>query len=227
MEYCVYKHTCPKGKVYIGITKNDPLKRWQNGTGYRTNSYFTRAIKKYGWENFEHEIIHVGLTEKEAKEKEIELIAEFKSNLRQYGYNLSSGGESRRGTKLTDEHKEKIRKGNLGKTVSKETKEKLTQLLLKRWSDPEYVNHMREINSGKNNNMYGRKMTDEDKIKRGAKQVVQYSLNGEKVNEYISIHQASDKTHISRDSITKCCNGKFRHAGGYVWRFKEIEKQEA
>ena len=46
MEYCVYMHTCPKGRVYIGITRNNPLKRWQNGTGYRTNEYFTRAIKK-------------------------------------------------------------------------------------------------------------------------------------------------------------------------------------
>ena len=46
MEYCVYMHTCPKGRVYIGITRNNPLKRWQNGTGYRTNEYLTRAIKK-------------------------------------------------------------------------------------------------------------------------------------------------------------------------------------
>ena len=72
MEYCVYMHTCPKGRVYIGITRNNPLKRWQNGTGYRTNEYFTRAIKKYGWENFKHEILFTGLSEKEAQEKEIQ-----------------------------------------------------------------------------------------------------------------------------------------------------------
>ena len=107
MEYCVYMHTCPKGRVYIGITRNNPLKRWQNGTGYRTNEYFTRAIKKYGWENFKHEILFTGLSEKEAKEKEIYLIAKYKSNQRKYGYNISSGGESRSGTKLTEEHKEK------------------------------------------------------------------------------------------------------------------------
>ena len=34
MKYCVYKHTSPSGKVYIGITRNDPIKRWQNGTAH-------------------------------------------------------------------------------------------------------------------------------------------------------------------------------------------------
>lgn len=28
--YCVYKHTSPNGKVYIGITKKKPNDRWEN-----------------------------------------------------------------------------------------------------------------------------------------------------------------------------------------------------
>ena len=80
MEYCVYTHTAPDGRVYVGITSQKPEARWQGGNGYKNNSYFTRAIKKYGWENFKHEILFEGLTVDEAKTKEIELIAEYKSN---------------------------------------------------------------------------------------------------------------------------------------------------
>lgn len=35
--YTVYKHTTPSGKVYIGITKQKPWQRWNNGNGYKNN----------------------------------------------------------------------------------------------------------------------------------------------------------------------------------------------
>lgn len=44
--YCVYKHTGPTGKVYIGITKRNPQKRWNSGRGYESNRYFFRAIQR-------------------------------------------------------------------------------------------------------------------------------------------------------------------------------------
>lgn len=92
-SYFVYKHTCSNGKVYIGITCQTPSKRWHSGKGYYRNKYFTSAIEKYGWENIKHEILFDSLTQKEAEAKEIELIAFYKSNQREYGYNLSVGGE--------------------------------------------------------------------------------------------------------------------------------------
>lgn len=34
-QYCVYKHTSPSGKCYIGITRQNPIKRWgQDGCNY-------------------------------------------------------------------------------------------------------------------------------------------------------------------------------------------------
>lgn len=65
----VYKHTSPSNKVYIGITSQKPIYRWNNGLGYNKQQYFWRAIQKYGWENFFHEILFEGLGEEEAKEK--------------------------------------------------------------------------------------------------------------------------------------------------------------
>lgn len=93
-RYCVYKHTSPKGKVYIGITSQNPIRRWNSGYGYKNNTHFWSAIKKYGWDNFKHEILFTNLTKEKACTKEISLIAHYKSNNPDYGYNLSSGGEA-------------------------------------------------------------------------------------------------------------------------------------
>ena len=93
-KYCVYMHISPSNKRYIGITSiSPPEDRWKNGHGYRHNEYFSRAIDKYGWENFQHQIIANDLTEDEAIEMEISLISEYNTTNINYGYNLTSGGE--------------------------------------------------------------------------------------------------------------------------------------
>ena len=93
-RWSVYKHIFPNGKVYIGITSNSPTVRWRSGKGYgKSQPLMYNAIHKYGWENVDHEILFTGLTEREAKTKEIELIAKFKSDNVEHGYNISKGGE--------------------------------------------------------------------------------------------------------------------------------------
>ena len=47
--HLVYKHTAPNGKVYIGITKNLPNARWNEGAGYETQKKFYKAIQTFGW----------------------------------------------------------------------------------------------------------------------------------------------------------------------------------
>ena len=44
-------------KAYIGQTVQNPIHRWHNGYGYIHSPKFYTAIKKYGWNNFEHIII--------------------------------------------------------------------------------------------------------------------------------------------------------------------------
>lgn len=93
-NYSVYMHTNKlNGKKYIGITKQNPERRWQNGHGY-DNTYFGNAIHKYGWDGFFHEVLIYGLTEEEACSWEIALIAMHNTNQREYGYNISEGGET-------------------------------------------------------------------------------------------------------------------------------------
>ena len=218
-KYTVYKHVSPDGRVYIGITGRKPMERWQCGHGYARNTYFTRAINKYGWENFTHEILFEGLTREEAISKEVELIAEYRSNERQFGFNISSGGESKTGTVISDWHRSQISKANRGKTVSAETREKLRKSTKNMWSNPEYVKHMREINLGENNPVYGRHIPDEEKVSRGAKAISQYSLDGEFICNHVSSREAEKASGVARANIVKCCKGKYKQSGGYVWKY--------
>lgn len=148
--YYVYKHTTPSNKVYIGITKQEPEKRWKYGNGYNKDSIFYNAVLKYGWDNINHEILYSGLTEEEACEKEIELIAEYKSTDRRYGYNISAGGNTTHNTieanakrrakaleRWSDpERRKSMSEKMTGKAHSKETREKMSLSQKKRYEDP-------------------------------------------------------------------------------------------
>ena len=126
-NYTVYMHKNKiNGKVYIGITSMKPNKRWNSK--YKHNEHFTNAINKYKWENFEHIILFTNLTKKEAEHKEIELISYYKSNNREFGYNIANGGHVHC---VSDETRKKISKNNakywLGKKISDKTKQKISK----------------------------------------------------------------------------------------------------
>lgn len=93
-NYTVYKHTNKlNGKLYYGITRQKPERRWQKGKGY-DKTYFGKAINKYGWDGFKHDIIAIGLSKEEACKMEQELIAKYKTDNREYGYNIAKGGQT-------------------------------------------------------------------------------------------------------------------------------------
>lgn len=101
-NWTVYKHVSPSGKVYVGISSN-VKNRWAvNGYYYcLSDTIFSRALRKYGWDNFEHIIIQDGLNKQEACDMEKELIAYYKAH--NISYNITDGGEGFCG-KHTDEH---------------------------------------------------------------------------------------------------------------------------
>ena len=93
-DYCVYIHINKiNGKEYIGITKQKPERRWQNGKGY-AGSRFENAIKKYGWESFYHLVVCSNISKEKAQAIEIDLISRHDTRNPKFGYNLSRGGET-------------------------------------------------------------------------------------------------------------------------------------
>ena len=123
--YIIYKHTNKlNGKSYIGKTTcvNNPNKRWKNGLGYsqKTQPFFYNAIQKYGWDNFEHEILeNYILTAEEANLREQYWIAFYHTwvyDKNSNGYNISKGGKGSTGHKVSDETKSKLREKRLNQT---------------------------------------------------------------------------------------------------------------
>lgn len=153
--YKVYAHITPNGKTYIGITKADkPENRWGlNGTGYRLQQLFWRAIQKYGWDNIQHIIILNNLSKAVAIECEKYLISKFKTNDAEFGYNLTTGGEGVSGYVYTEEQCKRRSERMKGHTTSEETRKKIGQansIALKGKTIPlEVRKKLSEANKGK------------------------------------------------------------------------------
>lgn len=98
-KYCIYKHTCKiNKKSYIGQTCQKPNKRWETGgKGYEDQPVFWSAIQKYGWDNFDHEILEEGLqtvSEANAREKYwISYYNTYVNDPNSQGYNVTRGGD--------------------------------------------------------------------------------------------------------------------------------------
>lgn len=52
-----------------------------------------------------------------------------------------------------------------------------------------------------------------------AKPVIQRSKAGNEIARYESIREAERKTGIKNITITRCCKGVYKTAGGYVWEY--------
>jgi group I intron endonuclease len=219
-HYTVYMHEHREtGKKYIGITGMKPEHRWNNGKGY-SSGYFRNAIDKHGWDAFRHEILYTRLTKEEACKLEQELIAKYRSNDPEYGYNCSIGGEmtalgghwvwsEETKTKMrkpkTDEHRKHIseaRKGMRCKPLSEEHRRKISEAEKGRQLSEEHKAKL----SGKNNYL--------------SKRVAQTDYaSGKTFAIWDSTCQGAKETGISQQNISACCREKRKTAGGYIWSY--------
>lgn len=83
-------------KVYIGQS-NKENERWRQHKYYARQEkpiqYISRAIKKYGVENFIYEVIACCHTQEDADELETQLIKQYDSQNSKLGYNIAPGGD--------------------------------------------------------------------------------------------------------------------------------------
>ena len=100
-------------KIYIGQAV-DPNRRWSdhkwNSKQNKPIQYISRAISKYGIENFIFEVIVTCQTQQDANEIESILIIQYNSHDKQFGYNIKPGGNN---APHAPETKEKIRQATI------------------------------------------------------------------------------------------------------------------
>ena len=237
-KYVVYKHTSPSGKVYIGITGRKPEERWKDGRGYVRHTRFGGAIKKYGWENFTHEILDENLSEEEAKAREVEFIKLYNSADRRFGYNATLGGDGCVGCDPSEETRRKMSERHydahgannpmFGRNHTPEARRKMSETKKRLFAEGVLVQpkkqrkpkmtqrELREfrsaIMSGKNNPSYGK-----------GKPVVQFSTNGSFIKVYQTAREAERETGVDHTTISRCCKNKQKTAGGFCWQYKEAD----
>ena len=246
--WCVYIHTNKyNNKVYIGITSKNPIDRWGvNGYKYhKDQSVFYRAIKKYGWDGFEHIIFAEQLMEDEAKHMEKLLIALYKSNCTkyknpEYGYNMTDGGDGSVGRIVSEETRQKMRDKAIGRVFSLETRTKLSEQRKGEngsFFGKHHSKNIRDIISKKarsrfldptNHPMYGKHHSVESNKKNMESQstrraVCQFDVEGNYIATFPSLSEASKITGVSRSSITLCCRGEIKSTKGFVFKF--LDKQ--
>lgn len=190
-NYSIYIHINKiNNKVYIGQTCQKPQKRWDNGRGYETSPKFYNAILKYGWDNFQHQILFSNLSQEQANQKQQQLILQYKSTDDNYGYNITSGGSN---FKHSQETKRKIGQANH------------ISLQGSKWSQ-----HQRQVMSqmfsGQNNPFYGKHHTEQTKRK------ISQSRKGKRVGED---HPFYGK-HRSQQELQKISKGRKSKGGKQV-----------
>lgn len=178
-------------KIYIGKTNDieKRIKKHLRCVKNKVNRYLYDAINYYSWENFDVEIIEECADEK-ANEKEKFYIQLNKSNLHEFGYNMTNGGDggntlknwsndnkkklwkkqgnSRIGHTISDEGRKSISsymKSNLNPVKRKDVRQKISNTLKRKYKSGELKINIPPVKSGKEHPMYGKHHTIESKQK--------------------------------------------------------------
>jgi len=203
-------------KIYIGQTSNLKLRLKEHKRAKSQHSYLHSAIRKYGWDKFAVSIVCEG-DKTIIDELERKYIAEYKS-LCPNGYNLETGGNlnknasaetrrkqseanikrksippSRKGCKLTEEHKAKVSAALKGRKPSDNTLAAITKWMKE---------HKEEIS----NKHKGKKMSEESRRKLSLSRKG-FKMSEEQKEKLRSRHIGSKHTQEHKDKISAGLKG--------------------
>lgn len=135
------------------------------------------------------------------------------------------------GKKRSEESKINYSKASKGRIVSQETKDKQSIIQTGKIRSQEFKDKCSIRLKGEGNPMFGKKHKEESKLnmsihKKGSippnrKVVLQIDINnGNIINEFISVKEASLYINIDKNNISSACLGKQLSSSGFIWIYK-------
>lgn len=220
MNAGIYKITnIINGKMYIGSTNNLANRRDNHFSELKRNShpnrFLQRSVNKYGISNFQFDIIEHCLLE-ELNIKEGFWCGQLNTYNDKFGYNLTIVNLN--GLHEMPQHvKDILRKVNLGRKASKETREKQSIAKLNKKHTLEHAALCSKTL------VFGiRDAEHKEKLRKSRlNPVLQFDLNGIFIKEFESIREAEISLGLkSRSNICACCNGRQKTDRGFIWKYK-------
>jgi group I intron endonuclease len=200
----IYKITQKStGRVYIGQTKMKFKKRywhhkWKLNNGRHDNKFLQNAWIKYGEDDFEFEVIESIDRNDDMNEKEIMYINKYDSY--HNGFNLTVGGDGKKGCPMPEHSKrivgEKNRIKISGRKHNEETKRKMSisQLNRNQKLTSEHMEKLRQSRLGTKHNDSSKRKMREAKLGVGsaintsqAYEIKRRLVNGEKIIDIANV----------------------------------------
>ena len=100
-----------------------------------------------------------------------------------------------------------------GRELSEETKQKMSESHKGKYHTEETRHKMSENNGMKNK--FGSECPNSKKVAQYNKQ------SNELIKIWDSMHDVERELGIANSSVSKCCRGKLKTAGGYIWKYVE------
>lgn len=193
-------------KKYIGQTirtlkqrHSEHISDSYKNTTKKYNLPIHNAIRKYGIENFSLELLVIGCTKYDIlNEHERYFIKKFKTNEKEFGYNIADGGKN-------------------GNSTFGKTKEELEEWRRK-------INEKRDV-KGEKNPMYGKSHTEEtkEKIKKSTyNKSIQIKIVKVDENDNITIYESTheaERCGYDRRHIRDCCNSNLMGEEEFVKKY--------
>lgn len=211
----IYMRISPSGKYYIGKTTRTEAIRWKEHVRHAFNpnqpDYTTRlskAIRKYGAENFSLQILEDNIPDNLLNEREKYYIQYYEAQNPEKGYNYLTGGE--RGTFYSDE------------------------FILNLWNSGKTIKDIKTENNMNYNNLsqrlYSLGITREEINRRAyflnnkkRKAIEQYDLFGNYIKTFDSISDAAREIDSNTSNISAVCKGRRKSCKNFIFKYKGEE----
>lgn len=239
MTYLIYKHTNKfNDKSYIGQTSQKATRRWRNGSGYKESPIFYAAIKKYGFDNFSHEILEENIATKSlANEREQYWIQYYHTWIYDsacQGYNSTQGGTCNNTTSLQkpvyqlDEHKNilatytSISEAAMTMNVSPD---RITRCCHKQKGYLTAGGYYWCLVDDYSSYLISIKHIKQPKALKGRKTRTVYRVDTDEiVTKFLSVSEAAKSIGVERTQISAACRSKSHYLHDYYWYYEEQYK---